>query len=118
MGKAKPRERSLVQTPWLLISQTPDSSLELLSARRIRGAINPFGEKTKLNISLSNLVVEKDGKLGFWSLLLSDTVGDAERMGCGKVRATNEDPLIFTEPLPVSYQSYPLILQAKEERGL
>lgn len=40
--------RSLVQTPWLLISQT----LEFLSARRIRGAINPFGRKTKLNISL------------------------------------------------------------------
>lgn len=49
MAKGKPGQgRSLVQTPWLLISQT----LEVLSARRIRGAINPFGRKTKLNISL------------------------------------------------------------------
>lgn len=49
LGKGKQSQgRKLVQMPWLLISQTP----ELLSARRIGGAINPSGGKIELNISL------------------------------------------------------------------
>lgn len=54
LAKGNLGQGSLVQMPWLLISQTPE--LLWTRARGMgeggRGAINPFGRKTKLNISL------------------------------------------------------------------
>lgn len=74
-------------------------------------SFNPFGRKTKLNISLTLQFTKATSWVsGALPRILRRKHGG---MGCGRAGATSEGP-----PVSVPYLSYPLIFPAEEEGGL